>query len=160
MQLNPTQIELLSPRLVEMEIRGGLNLKQMAESLGLTTQHIRTIRKSQEYQEYLAKTRHDAERNLTQHLRKTTVQIRERLSDFTEEAIETVYRVMTDIENDAKVRLSAACEILDRDGRFAKVSRMMNVRQGEDGAPMLPEDAAAEIVEALEAARKTKETIQ
>jgi hypothetical protein len=77
-----------------------------------------------------------------------TLEIRQKLAGHSGESIERLVELMRQ-RTDQRVALTAACELIDRDGRFAKVSRLMNVDQGKDGAPMLPEDVSAEIMQHL-----------
>jgi hypothetical protein len=129
---------------------------QMAKELGLQRKNLDTLRKSKTYLDLFERLRVQREKAVESAQQFSTIQIRTRLANYTKDAVETLYRVMMNPFAKDGDRVGAACEILDRDGRFAKVSRLMNVRQGEDGAPMLPEDAAAEIIEAL----KAKVTVQ
>lgn len=154
-RLTPEQIAVFSPRLAEMELaEKQMNRSGMAKELGISLHKINTIRNSDQYQELMQKLRISREKSVEKVLKFSTIAIREKLSDYTNEAVDTIYRLMTTAKLDT-VKLAACCEILDRDGRFAKVSRLMNVQQGQDGAPMLPEDAAAEIMEAMKTAKLT-----
>lgn len=154
-RLSEEQIKVLAPRLAEMELSEKQMLRsEMAKSLGLSLHKLQTLRDSVHFQELIQKLKTSREKSVEKVLKFSTIAIREKLSDYSNEAIEVLYGLMKSAKFDS-IKLSAACEILDRDGRFAKVSRLMNVQQGQDGAPMLPEDAAAEIMEAMKTAKLT-----
>src|SRR5882724_4975836 len=144
------QIRILSPQLLQMELSDRkMSLTEMAREMGMTLYRVRTMRESEHYQNLLAATTRKQVNMAERTLKNRTLEIREKLSNYTSEAVETLYAMMRNEQAPYAVRKDCATEILDRDGRFAKVSRLMNVQQGQDGAPMLPEDAAAEIVDAL-----------
>jgi hypothetical protein len=162
-RLSEEQIKVLAPRLAEMMLAEKQMLhSEMGKVLGLSLHKLQTLRESETYQEIFEKLRKTREQSIQKSLKVSTLAIREKLNDYTHEAVETLYLVMKSATAKDGDRISAACEILDRDGRFAKVSRLMNVQQGQDGAPMLPEDQAAEIFDAIEVAKaiKVKETVQ
>lgn len=148
-RLTEDQIAAMSPQIAEMELGAeSLTVDQMASALGTTAHKLTGVRNSEHYKGLLARLikrrEHEAERAAVD----STVQTRKKLNLYSTEAIEKLVMLMRGSKDD-RVKLSAACEIIDRDGRFSKVSRLMNVRAGEDGSPMLPEDISAEILEAL-----------
>ena len=153
--LTEDRIAYLTPQIVEMELSALKPSRQtMAESIGVTVKTLRTIQGCDYYRDFFGKMVRRREKEAERAAVESTYQIRQKLNLYSNEAIECVVELMRSSKDD-RVKLSAACEIIDRDGRFAKVSRMMNVNPGMDGAPMLPEDVSAEILDALRAAKGT-----
>lgn len=155
--LNEDRIAYLTPQIVEMEL-GPLKptRKTIAEAVGIGVKSLAFLMESSYYRDFFGKMVSKREREAERAAVQSTQEIRKKLNLYSGEAIEAVVELMRSSKDD-RVKLSAACEIIDRDGRFAKVSRMMNVNPGADGAPMLPEDVSAEILDAL---RGVKGTVQ
>jgi hypothetical protein len=150
--------DFLIHRLVEMDIMGGQTVPELCEALGVSAPSLSKMRDTDEYKRMMDKAKRDSERQTQARLKESIVLTKTKLATFANEAIDILIELAA--AGKPEVRLKAACEILDRDGRFAKVSRMMNVRQGEDGAPMLPEDTAAEILSALSKVKPSSDSIQ
>jgi len=149
LQLTEAQIAIYAPQIVSLENQAeGITYKEIAKRLSLTLEKVRRIRDSVEYKRVVAMHKRKLEASVERMTRENTLEIRQKLSEYSGEAVEVLVELMRTADKDS-VRLGAACELIDRDGRFAKVSRLMNVDQGKDGAPMLPEDVSAEIISAL-----------
>jgi hypothetical protein len=156
-KMSDEQIALCAPRIIEMEmlpVEQAMTQEQMASALGLTLFKLKQIKQSDHFQKLFERMKRKREHAAENVGKQQAIEIRKRLAMYSEEAIEAVVELMRNGKNE-NVRLTAACEIIDRDGRFAKVSRMMNVGQGADGAPMMPEDVSAEILAALQNVKGT-----
>jgi hypothetical protein len=153
--LNDERLAALVPQIAELELGMDHPTRQtIAEAVGVTVKTLKTIMDGPHYQEFFGKLVRKREHVAEREAVESTYTIRKKLTIYSSEAIECVVELMRSSKDD-RVKLSAACEIIDRDGRFAKVSRMMNVNQGQDGAPMLPEDISAEILDALKGVKGT-----
>jgi len=151
--------EFFCHRLAEMDVIGERSLKEISEELGVSTPTVQKMRETDAYRKVFDKAKRESERAVQSRLRESTVLTKTKLATYANEAVDIVMELARNADKDS-VRLGAACEILDRDGRFAKVSRLMNVQQGSDGAPMLPEDTAAEILDSLKRSKPTTESVQ
>lgn len=153
--LTEDRIAYLTPQVVEMEL-GALRptRAKIAEAVGIGVKTLAVLMEGPYYREFFGKMVSKREREAERAAVQGTHEIRKKLNLYSGEAIECVVELMRSSKDD-RVKLSAACEIIDRDGRFAKVSRMMNVNPGADGAPMLPEDVSAEILDALKGVKGT-----
>jgi hypothetical protein len=114
-----------------------------------TFQTVQKIREWSGYREWHEKLKRRQVKVLGEEFKEFTMTTKGKLREMADEAPAILYKIMMDESEKAPARIAAATEILDRDGRFAKVSRQMQVKEGVDGAPMLPEDAALEMLDAL-----------
>lgn len=112
------------------------------------------VRRTIEYKNAFAAFTKKQARLLGDEFKQFTLETKNKLREYSDQAPLILYQIMVNELEKAPARIAAATEIMDRDGRFAKVSRLMNVREGMDGAPLLPEDAANEILDALAAAKR------
>lgn len=112
------------------------------------------VRCTREYKDAFAAFTKKQARLLGDEFKEFTLETKNKLREYSDQAPLILYKIMVNESEKAPARIAAATEIMDRDGRFAKVSRLMNVREGMDGSPMLPEDAANEILDALAAAKR------
>lgn len=155
--LNDDRRAILIPQIAELELSESHPIRsEIATAVGIGVKTLKEILDSREYREFFDRLVKKREQSAERAAVQGTHEIRKKLNLYSNEAIECVVELMRSSKDD-RVKLSAACEIIDRDGRFAKVSRMMQVGQGQDGAPMLPEDVSAEILDAL---REAKGTVQ
>jgi len=149
LQMTDEQVRMYAPQVVAIETRpGGATHAEIANELHISAPKVIRIKKSEEYKRLIALAVKRTEAQVERMTRENTLEIRQKLAAYSGEAVDTLVMLMRTADKDS-VKLSAACELIDRDGRFAKVSRLMNVDQGKDGAPMLPEDVSAEIISAL-----------
>lgn len=149
LQLTEAQIAIYAPQIVSLEnTLENATVSSVAAALGISKMKVQRIKASGEYKRVIQAHKRKVEASVERMTRENTLEIRQKLSEYSGEAVEVLVNLMRTGDKDS-VKLSAACELIDRDGRFAKVSRLMNVDQGKDGAPMLPEDVSAEIISAL-----------
>jgi|SRR5581483_6122827 hypothetical protein len=144
-------------RLVELD-QQNKSLREISEELRITPPTIYVYRETPEYLELKEKALKQSEKTVLSRIRESTEQTRAKLSNAVPRAIETLIEIMTN-SNSEKMKKECACEILDRDGRFVKVSRLMNVQAGDE-KPLLPEDAAAEIIAALKKVKPSSTSVQ
>lgn len=137
-------------RLVEMDIQGERSLKEISEELGMSNPTIFKMRETDEYLALKQKAEKASEKAVMGRLKESTIQIKDKLATYAGECVDILWEIASNKAERATARVSAACELIDRDGRFAKVSRLMNVQPGDDGRPLLPEDVAKDILMALE----------
>lgn len=150
-------MEINLNRLIEAESHGKPSNEELSKMFDCSTACITDWRSHPYYKKRKAETIARAEKSADGLVRENTRELRLKLSEWCTASIDTIVGIMKDKKEPGKTRLLAACEILDRDGRFAKVSRQMVVRQGEDGAPMVAEDVAAQLMAAFD---KPTERIQ
>jgi hypothetical protein len=131
-------------------------MPQFYKDYHTTAGTVSRVRATLEYRNAMAACAKRQNRILGEEFKDLTLQIKGKLRDYSNKAVEVLHDIMMDPDAKEASRVSACTELLDRDGRFAKVSRLMNVKEGQDGAPMLPEDAATEMLEALAAAKKDR----
>jgi hypothetical protein len=117
---------------------------------------IQRVRTETIYTDWKEKLKRKQARVLGEEFKEFTLTTKGKLREYSDEAPKVLYGIMMDETEKAPARIAAATEIMDRDGRFAKVSRLMQVREGADGTPMLPEDAALEMLDALNEHKKNK----
>lgn len=146
------QAELAKP-LAARDIHNIPSVKDFIKEHGTTFVTISKTRATAAYREAFTHFTKKQARVLGAEFKEITLEVKGKLREASNEAVTVLWNIMNDDKEKAPARVSAAVELLDRDGRFAKVSRLMNVREGADGAPMLPEDAASEILDALDAAK-------
>jgi hypothetical protein len=151
--------EFLIHRLVEFDIVGEKTITEIAAELSVAASSLPKMRDTEEYRKLYDRAKRQSEKDTANRLRESTLLTKSKLATYANEAVDTLVTLMRSADKDS-VKLSAACEIMDRDGRFAKVSKMMQVKQGEDGAPMLPEDVASEILEALKSSPTKTGSVQ
>lgn len=82
------------------------------------------IRKMEEYQVHLEHLRMQSEMEIERHMMKDAERIRMAFSQMVPKAIEVLNERMS--SDDGTVSLQAAREVLDRDGRMPKVSRVQS----------------------------------
>lgn len=153
LQMTEDQVRMYAPQVVALETSlSGATIKEIAKQLGISPPKVQRIKKSDEYRRLVDLSVKRSEAQVERMTRENTLEIRQKLALYSGEAVEVLVELMRTADKDS-VRLGAACELIDRDGRFAKVSRLMNVPQGQDGAPMLPEDVSAEIMQHLKNAK-------
>lgn len=149
LQMTDDQVRMYAPQVVALETTlSGATVGEIAKELGISAIKVRRIKQSEEYRKAVESNIRRTVAAVERVTRENTLEIRARLGEYSGEAVERLVELMRQTK-DNRVALTAACELIDRDGRFAKVSRLMNVDQGKDGAPMLPEDVSAEIMAAL-----------
>lgn len=145
-------LQLAKP-LVMRDIAGLPTIAEFMKTHKTTFGTIQRVRMEPCYKDIMGMMSRKQARALGAEFKEFTLETKGKLREYADKAPTILFGIMMDEEEKAPARISAAVEILDRDGRFAKVSRLMNVKEGTDGAPMLPEDAASEILDALAAAR-------
>ena len=149
LQMTDEQVRIYAPQVVALETRqGGMTMKEIAAELGISPLKVQRIKRTEEYKRAVESNIRRAVAHVERMTLENTLEIRQKLAGHSGESIERLVELMRQ-RKDQRVALTAACELIDRDGRFAKVSRLMNVDQGKDGAPMLPEDVSAEIMQHL-----------
>jgi hypothetical protein len=146
----------LAKPLAARDLDGVPTIEVFKKQYKTTPQTIARVRTETVYTDWKEKLKRAQSRILGQDFKEFTLTTKGKLREYADQAPHILYGIMMNDEEKAPARISAAVEILDRDGRFAKVSRLMNVKEGADGAPMLPEDAAIEMLDALNEAKKNK----
>lgn len=146
------RLKFLAPLLAERDTILKPNLVEWCKQNKTSQAFAASIRETDWYRDAMKRFSSYQTRVINEGYKERTIETRQKLRDYADQAPDVLYKIMMDEEAKHPARISAASELLDRDGRFAKVSRLMNVREGEDGAPMLPEDAAEQMLEALDKA--------
>jgi len=147
---NRLELESVINRLIEFENEGTVDVDELARLLDVRPLAIRGWRKDPYYLSRLEDVRLKAEKKTERVVESNTRSIKLRLAEYCDAAIETVVQIMKDDKQPGRTRLIAAAEVLDRDGRFAKVSRLMNVTADDEGRPMVTDDVAKTLMAALQ----------
>lgn len=123
---------------------------EIAEHIGLThagyTSMKQKLEYKQLYQSYTTKVLGEIDENLGEDI----VAMRQGLREVVPVALRNLYELATKAGVDDKVKFNASTEILDRDGRFAKVTRvgLPTEEQGGTGIAKSDNDIASELVAA------------
>src|SRR5271170_4643355 len=126
LQLTDAQIAIYAPQVVALE--SGVEFASaatIAKELGISALKVKRIRQSEAYKRAVESNIRRTAAQMERMTRENTLEIRQKLSEYSGESVERLVELMRQ-RKDNRVALTAACELIDRDGRFAKVSRLMN----------------------------------
>lgn len=151
-----TRIEIA----IRLEMQNlGLTDSEIANQIGIKPMSFARLKKTPVYQQLRTQFRTGILANVDAGIYSDYNKNRDRLDRAVPMALEKLIQLATKPTADDKTQLAAATEILDRHGRFAKVSRT-GAPTAEQGGAAKEEDnkVANELISALNQAKSTQQT--
>lgn len=127
-------MDILAWRLANADFTFDMNPDLTAHTLNISRPDASKARRSRAYKERIAELKADLNASIQGKILAEAEKLRVGLSTLVPRAIETMTNALAD--EDPAIRIRAAQEILDRDGRLPKVSR---IQQETKEVPVLPE---------------------
>lgn len=141
-RMKPGQMLLLAHRLANADFHYMLGDELTANLLRIDPKVAAKMRKTQHYRERVSVLQGMMDKSMTELMRKDADRLRLAMSDMMPQAIEVIRQKLAD--SDPAIALRAAQEVLDRDGRMPKVSKMQTSLNDASTLPDVDPEVAKE----------------
>lgn len=131
-RLTPQQRTLQAHRLAAADFYYAMSPERTAVVMRLTSSQAKSLRKSKPYQSMIDNLQQEMGSTLKRDMKIESERIKQRMAELVPMAIE---RLHDQLEDNGIVGLQAAREIMDRDGRFPKVSRVQSTIEDKRTMP-------------------------
>ena len=131
--LNRQRIKLVAARLAPADFMYLLGEKATSDMLGIDEKDAKKARKTPEYASRIKELEEDYRDWVSQAMQGSAEKLKMAMSSLVPKSIEVINRSLDDPKSE--VALRAAQEVLDRDGRMPKVSKVQGAAQESSAIP-------------------------